>query len=246
MTEPLNPGRTGNRLLDRLPHDELGLILPALERVTLRRGLEVVRQDDPPGHVYFPTSSIYSLVVRTEQGRGVNADTIGNEGMVGLAAALALDFSPDTATAQVYGESLRMPVIELRKAMGAGVELDRLLRRYSAFSLRLAHQAVACNLLHSVEQRMGRWLLKTQDRVRGDTFLLTHEALAEMLGARRQTVTVAAGALQAAGLISYRRGVVRVLDRDRLRAVACECYGVMRELYERLVGAAAASNGATW
>ena len=119
--------------------------------------------------------------------------------------------------------------------MKPGGTLDKLVRRYSAFSLRYASQTVACNLLHSVEQRMCRWLLMCRDRVETEEFTLTHEFLAEMLGVRRQTVTVIAGKLQAAGLITYHRGVVRILHPKRMEEASCECYGVTKAFYDRIM-----------
>ena len=119
--------------------------------------------------------------------------------------------------------------------MKPGRELDRLLRRYAAYSLRNAKQSVACNALHSVEERMCRWLLMTQDRVGKDEFWLTHELLAAMLGVRRQSVSIVAGTLQKAGFIAYRHGVMRVVDREGLEAASCECYGVTETLYDRIM-----------
>src|SRR4029077_1948673 len=121
------------------------------------------------------------------------------------------------------------------EALKQGGTLDKVVRRYTAYSLRYANQTVACNLLHSVKQRMCRWLLMCRDRVEKEEFVLTHEFLAEMLGVRRQTVTVIAGTLQKAGLISYRRGVIRILDPKRLEAASCECYGVIKAYYNRIM-----------
>jgi CRP-like cAMP-binding protein len=165
----------------------------------------------------------------------VEAATIGNEGMVGLPALLGLDFTTATATSQVPGDSLRIPTPSFVQALKRSGPLDLILRRYIAFSLRSAYQAVACNALHSAEERMCRWLLTTQDRVGKGEFLLTQEFLAEMLGVRRQTVQVVAGTLQTAGLITYRRGLVRVVDREGLEAASCECYGITTALYDRIV-----------
>jgi CRP-like cAMP-binding protein len=174
-------------------------------------------------------------VISLGDGRVVEAATIGNEGMVGIPALLGLDFTTATATAQVPGDSLRIPTPSFMKAMSRGGPLDLILRRYIAFSLRSAYQAVACNALHSVEERMSRWLLTTQDRVGKSEFLLTQEFLAQMLGVRRQSVQVVAGTLQTAGLITYRRGQVRVMDREGLEAASCECYGITKALYDRIV-----------
>jgi CRP-like cAMP-binding protein len=176
-----------------------------------------------------------SLTVLMDDGKEVEAGTIGNEGMIGLSVALGLDFTPNKAISQISGEGLRVPVAAFLKAMKPGGTLDRLVRRYTAYSLRYANQTVACNLLHSVEQRLARWLLMCHDRVEKGEFMLTHEFLAEMLGVRRQTVTVIAGALQAARVITYRRGVVRILNRQALEAGSCECYKVIKALYERIM-----------
>src|SRR5207302_6811307 len=177
---------------------------------------------------YFPTSGMVSLTVLMEDGKEIEAGTIGNEGMIGLSVALGLDFSPNKAISQIPGEGVRIPVATFMEAMQPGGTLDRLVRRYTAYCLRYANQTVACNLLHSVEERICRWLLMCHDRAGKDEFALTHEFLAEMLGVRRQTVTVIAGKLQMASVIAYRRGVVRVLQRRSLEAASCECYEVTK------------------
>jgi CRP-like cAMP-binding protein len=155
--------------------------------------------------------------------------------MVGLSVALGLHFSPIKAISQISGEGLRLPTPVFLKALKPGGTLDTLVRRYAAYSLCYASQTAACNLLHSVEKRMCRWLLMSRERVGQDEFFLTHEFLAEMLGVRRQTVTVIAGTLQVAGILSYRRGVLRVLNRQRLEAASCECYGVTRIFYDQIM-----------
>ena len=160
---------------------------------------------------------------------------MGREGFVGLAAALGVEASPHRAMCQMAGESLRLPVGPFLEALGRGPGLPRLLHRYVAFSLRLVGQGVACNALHPIEARASRWLLMIHDQAGRDEFPMTQEFLAYMLGVRRQTVTVVAGALQNAGLIGYRRGVITVLDRPRLEEAACECYASMRSYYRRIV-----------
>jgi CRP-like cAMP-binding protein len=235
MSELAPRNRTGNRLLDRLPPDESDRLLALAEPVSLRQLEQLFEQDGPLPHVYFPRSGVLSSVISLGEGRVVEAATIGNEGMVGIPALLGLDFATATATAQVPGDSLRIPTPSFVKALGRGGPLDLILRRYIAFSLRSAYQAVACNALHSIEERMARWLLTTQDRVGRSEFLLTQEFLAQMLGVRRQSVQVVAGTLQTAGLITYRRGQVRVMDREGLEAASCECYGITKALYDRIV-----------
>jgi CRP-like cAMP-binding protein len=170
-----------------------------------------------------------------ENGQEVEAGTIGNEGMVGLSVAHGLDFSPTKAISQISGEGLRVPAPAFLKAMKSGGTLEWLLMRYTAYSLRYANQTIACNLLHSVEQRMCRWLLMCHDRVAKDEFALTHEFLAEMLGVRRQTVTAIAGMLQTSSIISYRRGRLRILNRKKLEITSCECYEVTKGFYHRIM-----------
>jgi CRP-like cAMP-binding protein len=237
MSVPATPNRMANRLLDRLPKNEYAFLVRSEKTVSLAHGDEVYPQDGRGGlsHVYFPTSGMISLTVLMADGKEVEAGTIGNEGMIGLSVAHGLDFSPTKAISQISGEGLRVPVPAFLKAMKPGGMLDRLVRRYTAYSLRYTNQTVACNLLHSVEQRMCRWLLMCRDRVDKDEFMLTHEFLAEMLGVRRQTVTVIAGTLQTAGLITYHRGVIRVLNRKGLEAAGCECYGVTKAFYDRIM-----------
>jgi CRP-like cAMP-binding protein len=186
-------------------------------------------------HVYFPTSGMCSVVAVTDDGKVVETATVGNEGMIGIPVLLGLDFSPSTAISQVSGTGLRMPAPSLLRALGAGGSLDRLLRRLIAFSLRYAYQTVVCNAQHSVEERMCRWLLMTQDRVGKEEFVLTQEFLAEMLAVRRQTVTVFAGTLQTAGFITYRRGVMRVISREGLEAASCECYQITKSFYDGIM-----------
>lgn len=235
MAQPLLPNRTGNRLLDRLPKTEYNRLLPSWERISLSQGYELCRQDGAMTHVYFPTSGVCSVVSVTDDAKLVEAATVGNEGMVGIPVLLGLDFSPIKAISQVSGEALRMPAQSFLEGMKPGGPLDRLLRRYIAFALRYAHQTVACNAIHSVEERMCRWLLMTHDRVGHEEFMLKQEFLAEMLAVRRQTITVIAGTLQTAGFLRYRRGTMRIINREGLEAASCECYKITNSYYDRIV-----------
>jgi CRP-like cAMP-binding protein len=237
MSLPATPNQMGNRLLNRLSKNEYKCLIRSEKAVSLAHGDMVYREDSLGGlsHVYFPTSGMISLTVLMEDGREVEAGTIGNEGMIGLSVAQGLDFSPTKAIAQISGEGLRIPVSVFLKAMKLGGTLDKLVRRYSAYSQRYANQTVACNLLHSAKQRVCRWLLMCRDRVEKEEFVLTHEFLAEMLGVRRQTVTVIAGTLQTAGLITYHRGTIRILNRKGMEDISCECYGVTKAFYDRIM-----------
>ena len=235
MSSPTTPNRTGNRLLDRLPRNEYKTLLPQLDTISFGQEDEVCAQNGRLAFVYFPTNGVFSSVILMQDGERIEATAIGKEGMVGVPAILGLDFSPDTTALFVPGECLRLSVASLIQAVKPGRELDRLLRRYAAYSLGNAKQSVACNALHSVEERMCRLLLTTQDRVGKDEFSLTHELLSVMLGVRRQSVSSVAGTLQKAGFIAYRHGVMRVVDREGLEAASCECYEVTETLYDRIM-----------
>jgi CRP-like cAMP-binding protein len=237
MSLPAAPIQVGNRLLNRLPKNEYESLVRSEKAISLAHGDDVYQEDSLGGlsHVYFPTSGMISMTVLMENGKEVEAGTIGNEGMIGLSVAQGLDFSPTKAISQISGAGHRIPASAFLKAMKPGGTLDKLVRRYSAFSLRYASQTIACNLLHSVKQRMCRWLLMCRDRAVDEEFVLTHEFLAEMLGVRRQTVTVVAGTLQTASLITYQRGVIHILNRKRLEDASCECYGVTKAFYDRIM-----------
>jgi CRP-like cAMP-binding protein len=235
MPNTTAPNGTGNLLLDRLPDDEYQRLLPSWERVSSPHGQEICRQNGPMSHVYFPTGGMVSVVGVTDEGKVVETATVGNEGMIGIPVFLGLDFSPSTAISQVSGKGLRMAAPSFLRALKPDGSLDRLLRRFIAFSLRYAYQTVVCNAQHSIEERMCRWLLMTQDRVGKEEFVLTQEFLAEMLAVRRQTITVFAGTLQSAGFITYRRGVMRIVNREGLEAASCECYEITKVFYDRIM-----------
>jgi len=222
---PLGPP-TGNRLLDGLEERERSHLLA--------RAMHGV--DRPMRVAAFAIDAVYSVVVTSRDGRRSEAATVGCEGMIGISLFLGLDVSPDTVLCQIPGRTVRIPGSVLREAAERGSGLDRMLRRYVAYALRSAEQSIHCNTMHDVEQRACRWLLMTRDRAPGDEFLLTHEFLAEMLGVRRQSVSLVAAMLQRAGLIRYRRGRVVIVDRTGLEAKSCECYAALQELYARLMG----------
>lgn len=225
----------GNQLLDRLPADEFGRLEPMLQRVGLSLKQVVHQFAQEVSHVHFPTTALCSLLTVLEEDDPIEAGTVGKDGFVGMAVSLGVEASPHQVICQVPGDSLRLPVARFLEALASGPGLQHLVDRYLAFTLRDASQTIACNALHSVEERACRWLLLIHDQTISDEFPMTHEFLAYMLGVRRQTVTVVAGTLQNAGLISYRRGLMRILDRPRLEEAACECYVTIRGYYERVV-----------
>jgi CRP-like cAMP-binding protein len=184
-------------------------------------------------HMYFPLSGVISLVVKMTDA-AVEATTIGNEGFIGVPVVLGVASTTLQVVGQIPGRALKIParavLDECRRATG----LNRLLLCYAdAMMVQLA-QHTACNRTHSIEQRCARWLLMAHDRVEGDEFALTQEFLAQMLGVRRATVTMVAGALHKAGFIDYSRGRIRIVDRRGLEGVACECYEVVRRAIKRV------------
>jgi CRP-like cAMP-binding protein len=225
-----------NRLLGALPKGAYERLLPDLRTVSLGLKEVLYEPDEPITYVYFPNNGVISLVTVMEDGATVEVGTVGNEGMAGLPVFLGADSSPGKAFSQIPGESARMRADALRRHVERGGPLVSLLHRYTQALMAEMAQSIACNRLHSLEERCARWLLMTQDRVGSDRFALTQQFLAQMLGARRPSVTVAAGMLQRAELIGYSRGKIAVLDRKGLEAVSCECYRVVRREFDRLAG----------
>jgi CRP-like cAMP-binding protein len=182
----------------------------------------------PVEHVLFPLSGMISLVVALREGSTVESAVIGNDGVLGVEFALGGGRSASWAIGQVSGEALSIAAQVLREHQASWPSLQGLAAPYAASLMRQMAQSAACNRYHPVEQRFAKWLLLTRDRV-GDRFAITQEFLADMLGTYRPTVTIAARTLSRAGLVSYGRGVMTVLDRDGLEAAACECYAALRE-----------------
>jgi CRP-like cAMP-binding protein len=236
MVRPKNPHATGNHLLDRLPMVELDALLKDAQWVKFGVREQVADLGREGGPVYFPTHGVYSLLLPLSEEPPVEVAVVDSEGMLGLPVVLGVDSSPLRAITQVAGECVRVAPDRFRSALHAGGVLDALVRRFLAVSLQSAHQNIACNLRHTVEERLCRWLLSVHDRTDNDEFEITQELMSEVVGASRQKVTVVAGRLQAAGHITYQRGRVRVVDRKGLEATSCECYRVLRNAYELLTG----------
>lgn len=224
----------GNRLLDALPDEELERLHLHLEIVSLGLKDVLIKPDEPIEHVFFPINGACSMIATMADGQEVEVGTIGNEGMLGLPVFLGRETVPLGTISQVPGEAVRMRSEVFRKEVRPGDRLHELLHRYAEATFVFAAQSSACNRLHSVEQRASRWLLHTHDRVGKSEFPLTQEFLAQMLGVRRASVSGVARKLQRAGLISYGRGRIAVLDRSGLEAKSCECYGVIRAEFDRL------------
>jgi CRP-like cAMP-binding protein len=225
-----------NRLLRAIPADAYARLIAGSDVVTLEREDLVYKPHQPIQRVYFPSDMILSVVSVMDNGDRVEVGTVGNEGMGGLPAFLESDSSPYTVFVQVSGEVRVLDADLLMDVAQSSPETRTILHRYTQSCLNQSAQSAACNRMHSIEERCARWLLMTHDRVGKDTFDLTQEFLADMLGVRRAGVTVVCGALQRAGFIRYRRGHIAILDRAKLEEVACECYERVRTEVDRLVG----------
>ena len=225
-----------NHLLATLAAGEYQRLLPNLEPVTLSLG-EVIRE--PGGqqkYVYFPTTCIVSFLYTMEEGATVEVGLTGNDGVVGIALFLGGNTSPYRAIVQIAGAAFRMRLNVLQREFSRSSAFQFLLLRYTQALITQISQTAACNRLHSLEKRLCRWLLLCHDRVPSDEILMTQEYISNMLGGRRESVTVAAGHLQDAGLIQYSRGHIRILDRKGMEEFACECYRVEKGEVDRLMG----------
>lgn len=225
-----------NRILAALPRPELERCLPHLERVVYPIRQVLHAPGEPITAVHFPESGWISMLAVLADGGAAEVGLIGREGVVGLPLFFGTDRSPAEAMWQSGSVALRMSAEAFREATAEGTTLRSLVLRYAMCFTAQVSQTAACNGRHSIEQRLARWVLVAHDRDEADEFPITHEFLSMMLGVRRAGVTVVAGRLQKAGLIRYRKGLMTVTDRAGLEAHACECYGVVRREYDRLLG----------
>jgi CRP-like cAMP-binding protein len=227
----------GNRLLDSLSAAARADVAPHLEPVRLELKELLFEAGKPIDSVYFPITSVASLLNLVEHTSGVEIATIGNEGLVGLSVSWGINtFNPrEFVQCQVPGDALVMDAETFASKVAAGGELTWLVHRYTQAFVTQIGQQVACNGLHSIEERCARWMLLTHDRVGSNEFPLTQEFLAQMLGVRRPSVTVVAGILQQAGFIRFHRGRITITDRRGLENSSCDCYRVLREVFDRLV-----------
>jgi CRP-like cAMP-binding protein len=230
-----------NRLLRALSPGAYATLLPHLEAVEITSGQVLWRPDEPIHGVYFPRTAVCSLLTPLADEAPVESATVGYEGLVGVPVVLDAPTTHTQALAQIPGAAARIDAARFRAWLPAADGALRLLLRYAQVLLEQTAQSVACNRKHEMGERCARWLLATHDRVGRDSFMLTHEFLAAMLGVRRATVTIAAGLLQQVGLIRYSRGRVTILDRERLEEASCECYRVVRGQHERLLRFSSAS-----
>ncbi|MDP3175620.1 MAG: Crp/Fnr family transcriptional regulator [Phenylobacterium sp.] len=224
-----------NRLLASLSRDDMALLAPHLSVVNLERGRLLHDPGDKIDAVYFPHDGVISLMTLMDSGAAIESATIGCEGALGLMAAVGPREALSRAIVQTPCKAERISVHHIHEAWERSPRLRDLVDRHTEALFGHAIQSVACNALHSVEARFARWLLTCHDRISSDRIALTQEFLADMLGVQRTTVTAVARGLQTKGMIRYRRGVVDIIDRQALESVTCECYGVVRRTYERLL-----------
>jgi CRP-like cAMP-binding protein len=235
MASTLNK-RVENRLLASLPPDEYQRLRPNLRKVSFSLGEVVYEFGGQLDYVFFPTTSIVSLLYTMENGSSAEMGLTGNDGVVGIALFMGGGTMPNRAVVQSAGEAFRMKAKVLQDEFALGGRFQQLLLRYTQALITQISQTAVCNRLHSVEQQLCRWLLLSHDRVKADELIMTQELIADMLGVRREGVTVAAGRLQDAGAISYVRGHIQILDRKKLEETVCECYRVVRDEFDRLLG----------
>jgi len=234
-TEQFHASANGNRLLAALPLDVCRRLQPELEALPLALGQVIYEANDPLTHVYFPVTAIVSLLYTMENGATAEMGIVGCDGVVGIAVFMGGDTTPNRAVVQCAGTAYRLRLQSFREEFRRGGELHRLLLLYTQALLTQMAQTAVCNRLHSVEQRLCRCLLLSHDRRPGDELTMTQELMASILGVRREGVSQAANRLRQAGLISYQRGRVRILDRAGLEARVCECYQVVRAECDRLL-----------
>jgi CRP-like cAMP-binding protein len=216
-----------NSILQKLPRNERNTMLPALELVRLPLHSVLNETGMPVRYGYFVTSGLASVLTVLKHNKIVEVGLTGSEGFVGLPLVAGLRTSAVRVIAQTECTALRINAKQLKKKLGRCPVLRKCLEQYALEIAAQANQIAACNRLHDANQRLARWLLMSQDRLGGDVMHLTQEFLAHMLGMRRASVTVAVGFLQKAGLIKYTRGMIRIKDRGRLEAAACECYAAI-------------------
>ena len=228
--------RRANRLIEALPSRDRGRLIAAGDAVELTFECVLNEADAPIPHVYFPLTSLISVIMPIDESASLEVGLIGNEGMFGIPLVLDVELSPMRAVVQGAGMALRLTAVQFRRELARSSALRRGIDRYVFVRLNQLAQTAACTRFHVVEARLARWLLMTQDRVHADSFHITQEFLAMMLGVRRVGVTRAASSLQRRGFIQYSRGNIDVLDRRGLRAASCGCYKADIDAYARILG----------
>lgn len=225
-----------NKLLAVIGGESRQRILPHLEWVSLPLGQVLYEADAPQDFVYFPTTAIVSLLYMMENGQSAEMAVTGYEGVVGISLFMGGGSMPSRAVIQSGGDALRMKARTMQVEFELGDTFHKALLRYTMSLITQMSQTAVCNRLHSLDQQLCRWLLLSHDRLQTDELIMTHELIANMLGVRREGVTLAAGRLQKAGIINYARGRITIRNRAALEARVCECYEVIRKEGDRLLG----------
>jgi CRP-like cAMP-binding protein len=225
--------RCRNAVLAALPQETWQRLEPQMKRVLLHQNDVIQESGASVRHVYFIESGMISLVVDTQDGSQVEVGVTGREGIVGALATLGSDTSFHRGVVQISGNGFRLPVEAFLEEYKRGGVLQQLVQQYAHLLMVQASQAALCNRLHTVEERLSRWLLTSRNRVGSDNLELTHEFISHMLGVRRSGVTVALGMLQQAGVIDTTRGCVTILDESKLESCACECHRIVRDEFQK-------------
>ena len=229
------PNPHQNHLLDSLPASDYDRLAPHVEHVELRLGQVLYEPGATMRYVYFPTTAIVSLLYVMKDGASAEIAIVGNEGLLGISLFMGGESTPSRAVVQSAGYGYRMKAKFLKEEFGRFGPFMQLLLRYTQALITQMAQTAVCNRHHSVDKQLCRWLLLSLDRLASNELTMTQELIANMLGVRREGVTEAAGKLQMAGLVNYRRGKITVLDRPRLQSLACECYEVVKKEFDRLL-----------
>ena len=240
---PLPSAPKKNRLLAALPEESYQALFPHLEPRSLPLGMAVYESGAAQHHVYFPTDCIVSLLYVLADGASAEIAVTGCEGLVGIALFMGGETTPSRAVVQSAGQGYRIKAAVLKRKFEEGGALQLLLLRFTQALITQMTQTAVCNRHHAVDQQLCRWLLLSLDRLPANELVMTQELIANMLGVRREGVTEAAGKLQADGLIEYSRGKITVLNRTKLETRVCECYGVVKKEYDRLLPAEALESG---
>lgn len=232
MTDPA----LQNHLLAALPEAEYSQLADKLELVSLQLGQVLYESGNQLSHIYFPTTSIISMLYIMENGGTAEIGIAGNNGLIGYAIFMGGETTSSRAIVQIAGDAVRLKADDAKKVFAKGGIFQDILLRYTQSLITQISQTAVCNRLHSVEQQLCRWLLINHDQLPSNKLVMTQELIANMLGVRREGVSVAATHLQELGVIKYSRGTISILDRKKLEAEACECYQVVMDEYDRLLG----------
>ena len=225
-----------NFLLGSLNYDELERIAAKLEKVSLKLGEVLYESGEKMTYIYFPTTAIISMLYIMENGGTAEIGVVGNDGAVGISLFLGGETTTSRAIVQSAGDLLRMKEVDLRAEFKKAGRFQELLLRFTQAILTQISQTAVCNRLHSIDQQLCRWLLLSHDRLQSDKLEMTHDLISNMLGVRREGITLAAKKLAARKLIVNKRGTVTVIDRQGLEAASCECYAIVNSEYNRLLG----------